>query len=156
MIILLLEIALLNTWSTQSNKCTVSWECMGKYGNSIHSKWKHRRERNQNERLWNISLIGKSLFPSNTRCEVKSTPCHLFHWCLCYLLQHALFESRLTSTNATVRTRSIFDSGKRASTCGDIPISIQLVTTDITLIVSKANWNKTQIYLQLWSLPLTY
>jgi len=52
---------------------------------------------------------------------------------------HALLECRLTSTNATVRISSIFESGKRAFTCGDIPISMQLVTTDITLIVSKAN-----------------
>ena len=38
--------------------------------------------------------------------------------------------------------RSVFDSGKSAFTCGDIPIRAQLVTTDITLIVSKANWKK--------------
>lgn len=45
----------------------------------------------------------------------------------------------LTSTATTINTRSNFDSGKRAFTCGDIPIRAQLVTTDITLMVSKAN-----------------
>ena len=41
-----------------------------------------------------------------------------------------------------IKMRSVFDSEKSAFTCGDIPIRAQLVTTDITLIVSKANWKK--------------
>ena len=41
--------------------------------------------------------------------------------------------------------RSVFDSEKSAFTCGDIPIRAQLVTTDITLIVSKANWKKKKV-----------
>lgn len=49
------------------------------------------------------------------------------------------FKCSLTSTATTIKMRSAFDSGKSAFTCGDIPIRAQLVTTDITLIVSKAN-----------------
>lgn len=59
------------------------------------------------------------------------------HVCVCVFMS-------VTSTATVHRMSCVADSGKYALTCGDIPISAQLVTTAITLMVSKASCTDTQ------------